>query len=325
MAPTAVELRGLSKSLGGLLVVDDVTFAMSEGTVTGLLGPNGAGKTTLVHLLSTLLAPDAGTATVHGHDLLDAPEQVRECIALTGQFTAVDTILTGRQNLLLFGRLLGLGRTHARQRAEELLRRFGLVDAADRAAGGYSGGMGRRLDLACSLVVPRPVLFLDEPTVGLDPRSRQELWEAIEALRSGGTTILLTTQYLEEADRLADEIVVMDHGRVIATGTPSTLKDRVGGTVCAIRCGDARTTVSAARVLADASLVVDGDGADQELVVRDATVATAAEVAGLLATAGIEPEELALRRASLDEVFFAMTSQRDADPPLAGHGAGTAR
>jgi daunorubicin resistance ABC transporter ATP-binding subunit len=215
------------KRFGSTTALAGVDLEVGEGMVFGLLGPNGAGKTTLVRILATLLEPDAGRAELLGLDVVAESSRVRELLALTGQFAAVDELLTGRENLEMFGRLFRLSRAEARRRASELLERFELVDAADRAAKTYSGGMRRRLDLASSLLTQPRVLFLDEPTTGLDPRSRNEIWEIVRDLRRGGTTILLTTQYLEEADQLADEIAVIDHGRVIAEGTGNELKDRV--------------------------------------------------------------------------------------------------
>lgn len=303
MTDHAIEIRGLRKIFGDRTAVDDVSFTVAAGSVTGLLGPNGAGKTTLVHLLATLLTPDAGSATVAGHDLLRAPEQVRASISLTGQFAAIDEVLTGRQNLIMFGRLLGLSRRAAQHRAAQVLDEFALAEAADRAAGQYSGGMRRRLDLGCSLVVPRPILFLDEPTTGLDPRSRHELWQVVDGLRATGTAVLLTTQYLEEADRLADRVVLIDHGRVKAEGTPAELKGAVGRTVCAVRVDREDQRGPVAELLATLRPRLEGS----EIVVPDASAATTAEIAQRLADAGIEPSGLTLRQPSLDEVFFALT------------------
>ena len=224
----AIEARGLRKSFGGNAVLDGVDLSVERGTVLALLGPNGAGKTTTVRILSTLLVPDGGTASVDGFDVVGEPDQVRRRIGLTGQDTSVDGLLTGRENLVLMGRLFHLGKAAARERADALLAQFGLSDAADRAAGEYSGGMRRRLDLAASLIPAPPVLFLDEPTTGLDPTSREAMWETVRELVAGGTTVLLTTQYLEEADQLADRIVVLSDGRVAAEGTAPELKRLVG-------------------------------------------------------------------------------------------------
>ena len=233
------------KRFGSTTALAGVDLVVPEGMVFGLLGPNGAGKTTLVRILATLLVPDAGRAELLGRDVVAEPASVRELLALTGQFAAVDELLTGRENLEMFGRLFRLSRAQASRRASELLERFELADAADRTAKTYSGGMRRRLDLASSLLTQPRVLFLDEPTTGLDPRSRNEIWEIVRDLRREGTTILLTTQYLEEADQLADEIAVIDHGRVIAKGTGSQLKDRVGGQILEVELTDVRQRVEA--------------------------------------------------------------------------------
>jgi ABC-2 type transport system ATP-binding protein len=225
----AIVVRGLVKHFGDVKALDGIDFDVQQGTVLGLLGPNGAGKTTAVRALTTLLVPDAGTATVTGLDVVDDAAELRAQIGLAGQYAAVDENLTGTENLVMVGRLYGKPRAEAKVRAEELLARFSLSDAADRVVRTYSGGMRRRLDLAAALVADPPVIFLDEPTTGLDPRSRNELWETIEGLVGGGTTVLLTTQYLDEADKLADRIVVIDTGKVIAEGTADELKQRVGG------------------------------------------------------------------------------------------------
>src|ERR1700742_2862936 len=231
MPGSAVHVEGVVKRFGRTTALAGVDLDVAEGTVFGLLGPNGAGKTTLVRVLATLLAPDAGTAAILGRDVVQDAPAVRELLGLTGQFAAVDEMLTGRENLQMFGRLFDLSAAEARRRGDELLERFDLADAADRPARTYSGGMRRRLDLASSLLTRPRVLFLDEPTTGLDPRSRNEIWQAVRELVREGTTLLLTTQYLEEADQLADQIAVIDHGRVIATGTGNQLKDRVGGQI----------------------------------------------------------------------------------------------
>src|SRR5437879_13467382 len=236
--PPAVRVGGVRKRFGSATALAGVDLEVPEGMVFGLLGPNGAGKTTLIRILATLLVPDAGRAELLGYDVVDEAASVRELFALTGQFAAVDELLTGRENLEMFGRLFRLSPEEARRRAAELLERFELADAAERTAKTYSGGMRRRLDLASSLLTQPRVLFLDEPTTGLDPRSRNEIWEIVRDLRRAGTTILLTTQYLEEADQLADEIAVIDHGRVIAKGTGNALKDRGGGQSLAVELTD---------------------------------------------------------------------------------------
>ena len=237
--PPAVRVEGVFKRFGSTTALAGVDLEVPEGMVFGLLGPNGAGKTTLIRILATLLQPDTGQAELLGHDVVTEAADVRELFALTGQFAAVDELLTGRENLEMFGRLFRLSSAEASRRATELLERFELADAADRIAKTYSGGMRRRLDLASSLLTQPRVLFLDEPTTGLDPRSRNEIWDIVRDLRREGTTILLTTQYLEEADQLADEIAVIDHGRVIAEGTGNELKDRVGGHILEVELTDA--------------------------------------------------------------------------------------
>jgi daunorubicin resistance ABC transporter ATP-binding subunit len=235
MADSAVEAEEIVKRFGSTVALDGVDLAVEEGTVLGLLGPNGAGKTTMVRVLATLLRPDSGSASVFGRDVVARATEVRELIALTGQFAAIDELLTGRENLRMFGQLFRLDRREAARRADELLERFDLADAADRQARTYSGGMRRRLDLASSLLTRPPMLFLDEPTTGLDPRSRNQIWEVIRELVREGTTLLLTTQYLEEADQLTDRIAVIDHGQVIAEGTGDELKDSVGGQMISVR------------------------------------------------------------------------------------------
>lgn len=292
---------------GGVRALDGVSFEIPSGTVLGLLGPNGAGKTTAVRVLTTLLTPDSGAARVAGVDVIAHPTQARTVMALAGQYAAVDEGLTGRENLQLVGRLCRLPRGDRRQRASELLDQFGLADAGDRQLKTYSGGMRRRLDLACALVPHPPVLFLDEPTTGLDPRSRIDLWGVIAGLVHDGTTLLLTTQYLEEADELADRICVIDHGRVIAEGTSAELKDLLGTTAVEIVLSDDRHAESAARCL-------EGIGETDPLVtgstVRIGTrngLATTAEVVRRLENSDFDVVSLQLRQPSLDEVFLALT------------------
>ena len=310
--PPAVRVKGVVKRFGSTTALAGVDLEVREGTVFGLLGPNGAGKTTLIRILSTLLRPDAGQAELLGLDVVADPSKVREQLALTGQFAAVDELLTGRENLEMFGRLFRLSRTEARRRASELLERFELADAADRTAKTFSGGMRRRLDLASSMLTQPRVLFLDEPTTGLDPRSRNEIWEIVRDLRRAGTTILLTTQYLEEADQLADEIAVIDHGRVIAKGTGNELKDRVGGQILEVELTDVQQ-----RDEAEAALLRVGCGTPEEderpnrLVLpapRDGLVLVE-EAAAELRRAGIGVSDLGLRRPTLDDVFLQLTGQ----------------
>ncbi|HLL66331.1 MAG TPA: ATP-binding cassette domain-containing protein [Micromonosporaceae bacterium] len=305
----AIEAEGLVKRFGETTALAGVDLTARAGSVLGLLGPNGAGKTTAVRVLATLLRPDAGRATVLGHDVIRDSHRVRQLIGLTGQYAAVDEALTGVENLVLIGRLLGLPRAEAKRRARELLADFHLDDAADRAAKTYSGGMRRRLDLASCLVGRPQVLFLDEPTTGLDPRSRLELWDIIRDLVSGGATVLLTTQYLDEADRLADDIAVVDQGRVIATGTPAELKAKAGAQTISVRPAEPHqldTVIAVVRDLSGAAPTVDG-----------ATVAAPVTDPGLLAAvvrrlddAGVVVAELTLRGSSLDEVFLSLTGHR---------------
>ncbi len=249
-AGAAIEVRGLCKRFGNVVALDGLDLRVSAGTVFGLLGPNGAGKTTLVRTLATLLTPTAGRAAVLGHDVVREPLAVRRRIGLAGQFAAVDEELTGRENVEMIGRLYRLSGAESRRRANEVLERFGLVEAADRRAGTYSGGMRRRLDLAAGLIGHPPVVLLDEPTTGLDPRSRQELWRVVDELRGDGTTVLLTTQYLEEADRLAQQIAVVDRGRIAAQGTAAELKATVGATILSVRLTDPADAGDASTVLA---------------------------------------------------------------------------
>ena len=300
------------KRFGSTTALAGVDLEVPQGMIFGLLGPNGAGKTTLVRILATLLEPDAGRAELLGHDVVTGSEGVRELLALTGQFAAVDELLTGRENLEMFGRLFRLSRLEARRRASELLERFELADAADRTAKTYSGGMRRRLDLASSLVTRPRVLFLDEPTTGLDPRSRNEIWEIVRELRRDGTTILLTTQYLEEADELADEIAVIDHGRVIAEGTGNELKDRVGGQILEVELTDVRQ-----RAVAEAALLRVGCGPPEQderpnrltLSAPRESLVLVEEAAAELRRAGIEISDMGLRRPTLDDVFLQLTGE----------------
>jgi oleandomycin transport system ATP-binding protein len=316
MERSAIEAEGLVKTFGSVRALDGIDMVAGEGTVFGLLGPNGAGKTTAIRVLSTLLRPDAGRAFVGGHDVAREPEQVRRLIGLTGQYAAVDELLSGKENLYMIGRLLGLPAREARRRAGELLESFGLSEAAAKLVKEYSGGMRRRLDLAASLVGRPRFLYLDEPTTGLDPRSRLELWGMIRGLVAEGTTVLLTTQYLEEADRLADEIVVIDHGRVIAAGTPQQLKTRVGGQVLQAQPADPSDLEATQRILAELADEDEGTYTDGQLVtVRIADRSALGRAVRLLEEAGIAIDDLSLRRASLDEVFLAITGHLAEEEP----------
>jgi ABC-2 type transport system ATP-binding protein len=308
----AVRVEGVFKRFGSTTALAGVDLEIPEGMVFGLLGPNGAGKTTLVRILATLLEPDAGRAELLGHDVVEEAAPVRELLALTGQFAAVDELLTGRENLEMFGRLFRLSPAEARSRAAELLERFELTDAANRTAKTYSGGMRRRLDLASSMLTQPRVLFLDEPTTGLDPRSRNEIWDIVRDLRRGGTTILLTTQYLEEADQLADEIAVIDHGRVIAQGTGNELKDRVGGHILEVELTDVQQREEArAALLRIGCGQPEDDGRPNRLTLpapRESLVLVE-EAAAELRRAEIGVSELGLRGPTLDDVFLQLTGQ----------------
>ncbi|HEX2178179.1 MAG TPA: ATP-binding cassette domain-containing protein [Actinomycetota bacterium] len=303
----AIEATGLVKAFGENRAVDGVDLAVRRGSVYGVLGPNGAGKTTLIRMLATLIRPDAGSATVLGRDLLTEGDAVRAGISLTGQFASVDEELTGRENLILIGRLLGLRHRAAGERAGELLEAFGLADAANRLVKNYSGGMRRRLDIAASVVVTPQLMFLDEPTTGLDPRSRNQVWDIIRALVAGGTTILLCTQYLEEADQLADGIAVIDHGRVIAEGTPAQLKASVGSGALHIRLLDSNQRAEAERVLSRAlgAVTLESDPAGLSAACSDA--GRAALAIAELTEGGIGVADFSLGQPSLDEVFLALT------------------
>ncbi|MER7576249.1 ATP-binding cassette domain-containing protein [Streptomyces sp. NPDC126514] len=308
MADPAITVEGAHKKYGEKKALDGLDLRVGRGTVHGVLGPNGAGKTTLVRVLSTLLRPDAGRIEVAGHDVLTEARAVRFRIGLLGQHAALDEELGGRQNLELFGRLYHLGARHARVRADELLERFGLADTGRKAVRQYSGGMRRRLDLAASLITDPEVLFLDEPTTGLDPRGRAEVWAAVRSLVGGGTTVLLTTQYLEEADQLADRISVVDAGRVIADGTADELKSALGGDRIDVVLRDAGGLGAALALLPldPATVRVDADRRLLSAPVTDRMTALTGVVRALQ-EAGIEAEDIALRRPTLDEVFLHLT------------------
>ena len=304
-------VAGIKKSFGSVAALRDVSFEVERGEVLGLLGPNGAGKTTTVNILSTLIKPDSGRALIAGHDVVGDPAGVRRSLMLTGQHVALDELLTGRENLLMFGRLQGLKKKVAKQRAVELLEQFDLVHAGDRPVGTYSGGMKRRIDIACGLVVRPEVVFLDEPTTGLDPRSRQAIWELVTDFKEAGIATLLTTQYLEEADLLSDRIIVIDRGTVIAEGTADQLKERTGGTYCEIVPRHLRDIHEVARVLGPllpeanrAALTETSDRISMPAPDGPNTLMAALQ---MLSEAHIELMDIALRRPSLDEVFLALT------------------
>jgi len=308
-AEAAIHAEGLVKHFGEVRAVDGLDLTVPYGTVVGLLGPNGAGKTTTVRILATLLRADSGRATVAGIDVASKPDAVRRAIGLTGQYAAVDEYLTGRENLDMVGRLYHLPAGYVRTRAEELLERFDLTDAADRPARTYSGGMRRRLDLSASLMATPSILFLDEPTTGLDPRSRLQMWEVINDLVADGTTVLLTTQYLEEADQLAQDIVVIDRGKVIAHGTSDDLKTQVGGDrleIVVTSGSDLTAAVEALRTVSDGDAAVDGDARKVTAPVSGGSTVLVDAVRAL-DTAGVKIDDLVLRRPTLDDVFLTLT------------------
>jgi ABC-2 type transport system ATP-binding protein len=308
----AVFVSGIRKSFGDVVALQDISFEVGRGEVIGLLGPNGAGKTTMVDILSTLTRPDRGYAEVAGHDVVSDPAGVRHAIMLTGQHVALDDMLTGRENLVMFGRLQGLDKSEARSRAKALLHQFDLVHAADRCVSTYSGGMRRRIDIACGLVVRPEVTFLDEPTTGLDPRSRQSIWELVAQFKNAGIATLLTTQYLEEADALSDRIIVIDHGAIIAEGTADELKERTGATYCEIVPRDPKDVQAMAEALG--SLLPDKNRAaltpasDRIVMPAPDGAKTLVQALGQLGAANIELVDVALRRPSLDDVFLALTT-----------------
>jgi ABC-2 type transport system ATP-binding protein len=312
-----VVVSGVSKEFGSVIALQDISFDIGSGEVVGLLGPNGAGKTTMVDILSTLTRPDQGHAYVAGHDVVANPVEVRRSIMLTGQQVAVDNLLTGRQNLVMFGRLRGLGKSAARERATELIGELDLTDAADRRVDTYSGGMRRRIDIACGLVVIPRVAFLDEPTTGLDPRSRHRVWDIVRRLKTVGVATLLTTQYLEEADALCGRIIVINRGAIVAEGSPSDLKELAGGTVCEITPENPYESPAVREVL---SPLLPKHGRTVATTASDRVVLPAPDgahtlVAALrrLDAANIAVADVALRRPSLDEVFFALTAEQSAE------------
>jgi oleandomycin transport system ATP-binding protein len=316
-----IEAEGLAKRFGNTQALAGVDFAAARGSVLALLGPNGAGKTTAVRVLATLLTPDAGTARICGYDVVADAVQVRQLIALTGQYASVDEELTGTENLVMIARLLGHSRAAARARARELLAQFGLAEAAGRPVRTFSGGMRRKLDLAASLVGEPEVIFLDEPTTGLDPRARTQVWETIRGLVAGATTVLLTTQYLDEADELADQVAVIDRGRVVAAGSPAELKTRTGGQTLVVRAADRSRAGEVAAVVAGITGGRPDVRDDTGLVIapaRDPAVLPA--VVRRLDESGIVAAELALRLPSLDEVFLTLTGHPAEDPADSGTG-----
>jgi ABC-2 type transport system ATP-binding protein len=306
-----VDVEGIGKSFGSVDALKEISFDVARGEVVALLGPNGAGKTTTVEILATLTKPDRGRARVAGHDVVADPAAVRRSIMLTGQHVALDEMLTGYENLVMFGRLQGLRKPAAQARARQLLAEFDLEHAADRRVGTYSGGMRRRVDIACGLVVRPEVVFLDEPTTGLDPRSRQAIWELVGTFKEAGIATLLTTQYLEEADALSDRIIVIDHGTIVAQGTADDLKERTGGTVCEIVPRDPAQVHAAAHALGsllpEASRAALTDESDRISMPASDGPNTLGAALALLNSANIELADIALRRPSLDDVFLSLT------------------
>lgn len=314
----AIEAIDLVKRFGEHTAVDRVSFEVPEGTVLGLLGPNGAGKTTTVRMMTTLAEPTSGTARVAGFDVRTQPDEVRRHMGLTGQVATVDELLTGRENIRMIGGLYGIRRRELDRLGDELLERFSIADVADRVVKSYSGGMRRRLDLAVSLLAAPPVLFLDEPTTGLDPRSRSELWQVLRELVQGGTTLLLTTQYLEEADQLADNIVVIDRGRIIAEGSPLDLKRRAGNASLVVTVADGNDLPAAQALLEKVGGEVYADAAARRLTAAADGLADMVRVAGWLRDSGIEVDDIGLSRPSLDDVFLSLTGHRTEDEQEAG-------
>ena len=310
----AIEADNLVKHFGDTVAVDGVSFSVPEGSVLGLLGPNGAGKTTTVRMMTTLSRPTSGTARVAGHDVLQDPRAVRRSMGLTGQAATVDELLTGRENIRLIGGLYGLTSSYIKRAGDDLLERFSLSDAGDRIVKTYSGGMRRRLDLAVSLVAIPPVLFLDEPTTGLDPRSRVELWDVLRELVRDGTTLLLTTQYLEEADQLADRIVVIDHGRVIEQGTAFELKNRSGQAAVVVTVSDAADLPRAEALLRQVVDEVHLDPGARQLTAPADGLRDMTRIAGIFGDSDIELDDLGLKRPSLDDVFLRLTGHRAEEP-----------
>ena len=308
----AVVVRGIRKTFGKVVALDDVSFDVGRGEVIGLLGPNGAGKTTMVDILSTLTRPDRGTATVAGYDVVSEPAGVRRSIMLTGQHVAIDDMLSGEQNLVMFGRLYGLSKSGARERAQVLLEQFDLVDAGKRRVSTYSGGMRRRIDIACGLVVQPRVAFLDEPTTGLDPRSRQAVWDLVASFKKFGIATLLTTQYLEEADALSDRIILIDRGTIVAEGTANELKHRAGGTFCEIVPRDLKDlgaiVAALGSLLPEQHRTMLTPESDRITMPAPHGTTTLIEAASRLDAANIELADIALRRPSLDDVFLSLTA-----------------
>jgi len=308
----AIEVKGLQKVFGDNKAVDGIDLEVPSGMIYGVLGPNGAGKTTTINMLATLLGPDGGTAKIFGHDVVKEPQIVRQLIGVTGQYASVDDKLSAIENLVIFGRLLGLSRKEAKAKANDLLEEFGLTEAAKRPLSKFSGGMRRRLDLAASLIAQPPLIFLDEPTTGLDPRTRNQMWDTIRRLVKSGSTILLTTQYLEEADQLADRIAVIDKGRVVAEGTPNELKRSIGAATLQLQISS-EAHVAEARNIIEKVLGVKTQNPEPKLItapMKDPDTVTDLLVA--LKKAGIKLDEVSVQKPSLDEVFFALTGKEKA-------------
>jgi ABC-2 type transport system ATP-binding protein len=308
----AIEVKGLQKVFGDNKAVDGIDLEVPSGMIYGVLGPNGAGKTTTINMLATLLGPDGGTAKIFGHDVVKEPQVVRQLIGVTGQYASVDDKLSAIENLVIFGRLLGLSRKEAKAKANDLLEEFGLTEAAKRPLSKFSGGMRRRLDLAASLIAQPPLIFLDEPTTGLDPRTRNQMWDTIRRLVKSGSTILLTTQYLEEADQLADRIAVIDKGRVVAEGTPNELKRSIGAATLQLQISS-EAHVAEARNIIEKVLGVKTQNPEPKLItapMKDPDTVTDLLVA--LKKAGIKLDEVSVQKPSLDEVFFVLTGKEKA-------------